>query len=66
MTAYVPPRFPSPQTPEQAAMIALLDRMIEVEQLLAVERKVRAVYETEVIERLDALAARIEKLEGKR
>jgi hypothetical protein len=59
----IPVTDPTVKTPEQAAMLALLDQMQELEKLTQIERSIRIAFEIEVMERLAALDKRIKALE---
>lgn len=59
----VPVTDPCVKTPEQAAMLALLEQMQELEKLTQIERNIRIAFEIEVMERLAALDNRIKALE---
>jgi hypothetical protein len=59
----IPVTDPIVKTPEQAAMLALLDQMQELEKLTQIERSIRIAFEIEVMERLAALDKRIKALE---
>lgn len=59
------PRDPTVQTPEQAALVALFDRLQEIEALADVEKQVRIATETELIERIEALQLKVAVLQGR-
>jgi hypothetical protein len=53
------PRF---RTPEQAALLALLERIEEMEQIQRVEVKVHIEAEREMLRRIEALSAEVRDL----
>ena len=53
------------QTPEQAALIALFDRMKEIEELAAIERSVRISMETELLQRCEALQLKVTVMQNR-
>lgn len=57
------PRESEVQTPEQAALVALFDRVREMEELAAVENRVRISMETELLERMEALQLKVTALQ---
>lgn len=59
------PFDPERQTPEQAALIALFDRLKEIEDLAAIERKVRISMEAELLERCEALQLKVAVLQNR-
>jgi hypothetical protein len=56
-------RQPDRLTPEQAAMLDLLARVQELEDMTRVERSIRVSFEIEAMERIGALEDRIKRLE---
>jgi len=57
------PINPERQTPEQAALVALFDRLREIEDLAAVEKQVRISMETELLQRIGALQLKVAVLQ---
>lgn len=55
------PRF---RTPEQAALLALFDRIEELEQISRVEVRLHIETEQELMNRITTLEARVARLEG--
>ena len=59
------PFDPELQTPEQAALIALFDRLREIEDLAAIEKQVRISMETELLQRVEALQLKVAVLQNR-
>lgn len=67
MSANTPPLFdqnPRYRTPEQAALLALIDRIEELEQVQRVEARIQIEAEQVMMKRIKALEDRLATLEG--